>query len=420
MNNAPPTVEDDCARDRLSADPVAYLAACRREHGDVFTLPLSTPVTYVLDAGTHRAVLTSRAVDFAPISRQSKIRFGLGALVETDEDVRALSHVFIRALRGATLVETLERFDAALRLYTEAFARTLSAEREMALDALVDATLVPASVAALFGEQAVDAHLACDVRNYSVAVAARLTGASPKLKSAGLAASDALGERFARCIEGEQAPLVRALLRDGADTATRDTQVAMVRMLMWGSLVNLSPTASWMAASVFREPALQDELARAEDGEGMTLAGSVVLETLRLYSRPNMYRAVRESFDLTLRDGERVRLEAGSWVALFPRFAHLDGEAFQAPESFVPTRFVDADEPGRLRGPGASMLVFGMGKGRCPGDRYATEVLERTLLTWTRSLRGALVKEELPPPVKQTVASTPAPCQPILTRIQCR
>merc|ERR1711952_304572 len=102
-------------------------------------------------------------------------------------------------------------------------------------------------------------------------------------------------------------------------------------MLMWGSLVNLSPTASWMAASVFREPALQNELARAEDGEGMTLAGSVVLETLRLYSRPNMYRAVRESFDLTLRDGERVRLEAGSWVALFPRFAHLDGEAFQAP-----------------------------------------------------------------------------------------
>ena len=142
-----------------------------------------------------------------------------------------------------------------------------------------------------------------------------------------------------------------------------------------GSLVNLSPTASWMAASSSVSLRCRTSSRAPRTGRARR-SGSVVLETLRLYSRPNMYRAVRESFDVTLRDGERVRLEAGSWVALFPRFAHLDGEAFQAPETFVPARFVDADEPSRLRRPGASMLVFGMGKGRCPGDRYATEVLE--------------------------------------------
>ena len=82
MFTAPPIVDLPNPRAALSKDPAVFLATCQERYGSVFTLPFETPVTYMLDASAYRAVLTSTQVNFAPISRQSKRRFQLGALVE--------------------------------------------------------------------------------------------------------------------------------------------------------------------------------------------------------------------------------------------------------------------------------------------------------------------------------------------------
>ena len=87
----------------------------------MFTLDLPTPVTYMLDPTQFKTLLTSTAVDFTPISQQSKRRFDLDLLVETEEDVRALSQAFVRSLRGSTLKETLVRLESSLKRHVAAF-----------------------------------------------------------------------------------------------------------------------------------------------------------------------------------------------------------------------------------------------------------------------------------------------------------
>ena len=99
----PPVVEQNNPRAALSADPARFLSACRETYGDVFTLDMPTPVTYMLYPSQFKALLTATAVDFTPISQQSKRRFDLDLLVETEDDVRALSQAFVRSLRGSTL-----------------------------------------------------------------------------------------------------------------------------------------------------------------------------------------------------------------------------------------------------------------------------------------------------------------------------
>ena len=46
-------------------------------------------------------------------------------------------------------------------------------------------------------------------------------------------------------------------------------------------------------------------------GDPVHLRRSIATETLRLYSRPNLYREVKEDFDLEGPDGRRVRFTAG-------------------------------------------------------------------------------------------------------------
>jgi cytochrome P450 len=421
MSAPPPTIAHENPRVALAEDPAGFLASCQAKWGKVFTIPFETPVTYVLDASAYRAILTSRKVDFAPVSRQSKRRFELGALVETEADVRALSHDFIRALRGRVLQRIVGRLEAALERHTAAWQATIPSRADLTLDALVDATLVPASVEALFGVSAVDESLAADIETFSASVAMRLTGADPTLNRGGRAAEERLMERFETCLKLSDAPMLEAL-RDGvmADPAvTDDARVRMLLMLMWGSLVNLKPTSVWLAASVYRLEGLQGQLREELEQPRAPLTASVVQETLRMFSRPNMYRAVVEDFDVTFSSGQTYRLAAGSWVALFPQLHHRDGTSFLEPLRFAPDRFLPAtlEQPHRGARPSA-LVVFGMGKGRCPGDTYAQTALALTLQSWLTHFEGWVdPAARLPPAVLKTVASTPGPSQPIAARL---
>lgn len=111
-----------------------------------------------------------------------------------------------------------------------------------------------------------------------------------------------------------------------------------------------------------------------------------------------MYRAVTEDFELECHEGRTIHFTKVDWIALFPRLLHHDPEVFTEPLRFNPRRFCPADEePGHpptftkagrpLRDP---VVVFGHGRGRCPGDAYTASVLDKLLSTWTSTFDARL------------------------------
>jgi cytochrome P450 len=179
-------------------------------------------------------------------------------------------------------------------------------------------------------------------------------------------------------------------------------------------MVNLIPTSVWMYSTLIRDPELVASV-RA-DPEG--LIPSIVEETLRLFSRPNMYRQVTKDFALTLSTGAQVRLSAGDWVALFPRFLHHDPTVFRDALSFNARRFCPVNgAKARFVKDGKPLqhatVVFGLGRGRCPGDTFALSVLAVALKGWVQALEARSESTPLPEAVRQTVASTPGPAAAI-------
>ena len=419
----PPVVDLADGAEQVRQDPEGFLARCRDQYGSVFTVVMAEGkrITYVLDPHVFQPLLTARQVDFSSISRQSKLRFGLGGMVETEADVRQLSTGLIRALRGRPLRQSIARFEDRMEAVVADYVASLAGEERRTIQDLAARTLIPASVHALFGEGVFDATFVDDFMAFSTSVSTRFAGSDPSLAERGEASERALMDRLERVLEVPAAtPVVEQLLAgilDRPDLAREDRLRTLV-MLMWGSMVNLVPSSVWMYASLLGESDLVAAL-RAEQVAGdQTLGASIAAETLRLFSRPNMYREVTEDFELPFADGRRVRFTAGDWVALFPRFLHHDPEVFRNALGFDATRFcpVGGKAPAfskggeRLRQP---TVVFGLGRGRCPGDGYALSVLASTLRCWTSALDARRTDDPLPPAVNETVASTPGPASEV-------
>lgn len=429
----PPVVDEPGLASGIRTDPEQVLAACVRRHGDVFTLAISDRhrITYVLDPHLFHPLLTAPAVDFGPVSRQSKLRFGLGGVVATNQRVRELSHALTGGLRGRQLRATVDAFAAELDRAVAEYAASLHGTSQRTVQHLAQHTLIPATVHALFDREVYDEGFIEDFRAYSSAISTRFAGSDPDLHPVGIAAEKALMGRLAGCLHRTDTPLLASLSQrlphDG--TVTTDQRLRTLLMLLWGSMVNLVPTSVWMYASVVADPQLVDDIRRTwNTDEGMHLRGSVVTETLRLFSRPNIYRQATRDFDLELSNGRTVRFTGGDWIALFPRFLHHDPEVFHRPLCFDARRFCPQEEDPRetpifckngraLRHP---IVVFGLGRGRCPGDAYTPAVLDRLLLVWTSVFDGRLESPKLPQAVTDTVSSTPAPASTIDVLLRAR
>lgn len=414
----PPHIDEPDSARRLKADPQAFLARCHQRYGPVFTVTVEEEkrITYVLDPHAFLPLLTAPEVDFSPASRQSKARFGLGKVVRTEKDVRALSTDFIRALRGKALAEALSVFGSRMEHELQDFVTSVGDGRRVAVQDLVHKTLMPATTCALFGEGVYDTEFTEDFLTFSTSVSTRFAGSDPSLADSGVRAEQALMERLRPVLDNAATPALErlklgVLARPELNEAER---LRTLLMLMWGSMVNLIPTSVWMYSTLIRDP----ELVASVRANPENLIPSIVEETLRLFSRPNMYRQVTKDFALTLSTGAQVRLSAGDWVALFPRFLHHDPTVFRDALSFdarrfcpvngAKARFVKDGKP--LKHP---TVVFGLGRGRCPGDTFALSVLAVALKGWVQALEARSESTPLPEAVRQTVASTPGPAAAI-------
>ncbi len=410
----PPVVDDSGLAQRIRAEPERFLAECAREHGLVFTVVVEggKRITYVLDPHVFQPLLTAPQVDFSPVSRQSKLRFGLGNVVADDEGVRNLSSGLIRSLRGQELRDTLSSFDRGFKDSLDGLRQELRGPTLMTIQSLAQRTLMPATVGALFGPEVFDERFVDDFLTYSSSVSTRFAGSNPSLDPKGLDAEKALMDRLAPALARAETPVIKTLSERVLNTGalSDEERLRTLLMLMWGSMVNLLPTSVWMYASVIQDAALVSSI-REDDGD---LRRSIVTEVLRLFSRPNMYREISEDFDLTVNDERAVHFTGGDWIALFPRFLHHDPEVFKDCREFQPARF-QGDPTFHKDGSPLkhSTVVFGLGRGRCPGDKYSAAVLDCILAGWCRAFDAQTNFETLPPAVTDTVSSTPGPARMI-------
>ena len=414
----PPLVEVSDGAERIRVDPQAFLGECNDRYGPVFTVEVDggKRITYVLDPHVFQPLLTAKQVDFSPVSRQSKKRFGLGRVVETDDHVKRLSASFIKSLRGKSLRASLVRFEEALAPAVEALALSLDAPQVLSLQDVVQRTLMPATVFGLFGDGIYDRDFVADFMAFSTSIATRFAGSNPELAERGIEAEVALMERLQVALEPPMTSVVEHLHSGVLETPdlTPDERHRTLLMLMWGSMVNLLPTSAWMLGTVFREPSLVAAVREEAAAGGSDLALSIATETLRLFSRPNMYRQVVEDFELPLSNGDAVTFTSGDWLALFPRFLHHDPSVFHRVMDFDARRFypVQGKKPTFIKDGKPlrhATVVFGLGRGRCPGDSYALSVLTLSLRVWLDAFDGTLTDAPFPVAVTQTVSSTPEP-----------
>lgn len=427
----PPVVSKPGLAAKIKRNPEELLISCAAEYGDVFTVALDDGhrMTYILDPHAFQSLLSSPQIDFSPVSRQSKLRFGLGNIVSTNERVRNLSQALTGGLRGSQLSDTLLAFDEELQRMVTRYAAALDGPTRRTVQHISQQTLMPATVYALFGEGVYDDDFVSDFFAYSSSIATRFAGSDPSLSGQGVAAERSLMTRLAVCLRRVDTPVLSALsqrlVKDGS--VTDDERLRTLLMLMWGSMVNLVPTSVWMYASILADKNLVGEIRRSRDSDsGSHLRRSIVTETLRLFSRPNMYREVTENFDLELSDGRRIRLTGGDWIALFPRILHHDPEVFHNAMRFDARRFCpvddDSNKPPTFQKGGAPLrhatMIFGLGRGRCPGDAYSQSVLDRLIIAWTSAFDASLAEMRRPKAITDTVSSTPGPDRNIEILVQ--
>lgn len=417
----PPVVDEPDMATRIRSSPEELLAACAAQYGDVFTVVVDDGhrITYVLDPHMFPALLSAPQVDFSPVSRQSKQRFGLAQLISSDERVRTLSHALTSGLRGRQLHTTLDAFDEELDHAVARYAASLGGPSRRTVQHVVQQTLIPATVYAMFGRGVFDEDFIDDFTTYSAATAARFAGSDPTLDPRGRVAEQALMVRLAGCLHRTDTPVLAGLSQRLLDAAAvaEEERLRLLLMQLWGALVDLVPAGVWMCTSAALEPDLVEGIRRARTAEDAShLRRSMVSETLRLYSRPNIYREVVEDFDTASSDGRVVRFTQGDWVGLFPRFLHHDPEVFDDPLRFHPRRFCPSpsgsDRPPTFCKDGMVLrhptVVFGLGRGRCPGDAFTLEALARLLSAWTSSFDTRLPGPQ-PRARTDTVSSVPTP-----------
>lgn len=367
-------------------DLPALLAACRRDHGDVFTLLVSGQrMTFVLDPLDFPEVLR-RADELGfdeiadAVSRQA---FGNTRASETPP-IREATHALYSAhLKTANLGPLSDAFAAALDPTITAAATADWTRRS--LHDLVESCVFTAGTDALYGTGAADPEALAMFRRFDAAVPLLIAGVPAQLLP-GVAAARRVLVRLVNAGRPDASAFVTgraAMFR--AHLAPRDRKNLDVGIL-WAAHANTVPAAFWTLAHLLADPVAHAALRAEVDavlhaGAGacgreqlrrMPLLDSAVSEALRLTSGALTIRAVRR--DLVLRlDSGAWSLREGDRVCLAPWVTHHDPELFPEPDRYRHDRFLTARFTKRGKKVGYALMPYGGGVSMCPGRFLAHE-----------------------------------------------
>ncbi|MGV1037678.1 MAG: cytochrome P450 [Candidatus Nanopelagicales bacterium] len=394
---------------RIRRDPLQFLAAIWREYGDVVQFPIPRPAVYLLtDPDGVRDVLVASARDYNKRTLQYDnlaTVTGSGLLTADDPPWRARRRVIQPAFHHERLASVAEHAVAAVEPYLARWQRLGDGAVVDVDEAMMELSLqVVAS--ALFGSQwdaqAKELTQATLVALDQVVARARNPLAPPlnwptpgstrlrrSIRTLDAAVAEVLtARRTAGAADGaneddDRGDLVDMLLAARSDPAAqlggsgvRDElvtflvagheTVASTMTWVW-QLIACNPTA---AAALHAEvdSVLAGRLPTFADVPHLRWTRAIVDETLRLY--PPAWVITRKSTAGHVATG--VAMPTGSLVIMSPYLVHRHPDAWDRPEEFDPSRFLD----GSTRRD--AYLPFGLGPRLCIGRDMA--LLEATLV----------------------------------------
>jgi len=380
---------------QIRADPLAYLARCWQQFGDVVQFPVPRPPSYlVVDPAGVRRVLVGNARNYGKSTIQYRalsLVTGDGLLTADTDQARTQRPMVQPAFHHRTL--------QAVAGHVAAAVQRVSADWQGRAGAVVDVdeTMMLAALEvvgdALFGtdlSEDADRLAQATLQALDVVVARarvpltppgwvpspgnlRLRRANNELDRAVRAMTN---EREQRLVEPEQPDMLDLLLavRDvnGDGLSQQQVRDQMVTFIVAGhETVASALTWAWalLAAHPQWQQALQaeadtvlgDRLPEIEDYERLPIARAIQDEALRLYPPAWLITRKARSADVL---GER-QIPAGSLIILSPWLLHRHPEVWVEPESFDPGRFL-AEGVDR-----SSFIPFGAGPRLCIGRDFA-------------------------------------------------
>ena len=385
--------------DELAADPLAFLARARAEHGDLVVLREEGPlfsrapdcrgVVAVFGAERQRIVLGDLDCFGMPISAARQL--GLPPpLIQLNRGLHSMTgepHAAQRRLLGGILGAGIDAYDGDLRATLGEVTRGWRAGATFGLLGAMRELATAVSSQLLFGAAGETRdRLVWLLRSYfhlrrevSSPVAVAGDGVLEALVALGLALDEALRAHVRRC-RGGGADAPRGLIADLATARTEtgallaeDDVVAHANVLFISGTEPIAVSLTWILLLLDRRPALRRrlraELAGVGEAGGRTLLDDTIAEVLRLVP-PNalMVRVTKREaalFDAVLPE----RCE----IVVCPFVAHRDPARFPEPGRFLPARWRT------IKPSPFEYMPFGAGGHACIGKALARHLLDRAL-----------------------------------------
>ncbi|XP_067888011.1 cytochrome P450 7B1 [Heterodontus francisci] len=190
---------------------------------------------------------------------------------------------------------------------------------------------------------------------------------------------------------------------------------------LWAALGNTVPAVFWALYYLVKNPeayaAVHDEIEHVlqaagqtpgpdfnislskEDLDSMVTLGSAINESFRLSSFSMNIRTAQEDFTLKFKEGQRIKLRKGDWVALYPPILHMDPEVYEDPEVYKYNRFVENGMEKTAFYKGGKklryyLMPFGSGSSMCPGRYFAVNEIKIFLSIMLASFDMEIVQGE--------------------------
>jgi cytochrome P450 len=384
--------------------PIAFLEACRRRHGDAFSVHLlgfQTPLVMVSSPEAIRA-LYSEAGHQLPPGRTLSLRPIVGArsvlLLEGAEHL-SRRRVMLPPFHG----DRMRAYEPTVREAAEREIARWPADRPFAVHPSMQAITLDVILRAVFGVADAERRERLRARlvellgstasaglQFSVLLARRLGTRDPLLRMQALMAE--IDEILAVEIADRRAPgdagaaredicslLVAARFEDGGRMEDREVRDQLMTLLLAGHETTATALA-WTLDLLTRHPGVLSRLRAELDGGDETYLRAVIAESLRL--RPVIPLAGRR-LTSDLRANGMV-LPAGTDVTPAIWLTHTRPQAFPEPYAFRPERFLGKAPPTY------AWIPFGGGVRRCLGAAFA-EMEMRVVL-------AAILRDRAPVP----------------------
>ncbi|MFO0626924.1 MAG: cytochrome P450 [Polyangiales bacterium] len=385
-------------------DAPAFLADCRRRHGDIFTLVVAGQrMTFVLDPHSHAAVLKRQGeLSFHELAHEISARaFGHTRL--QGERATAMERATAAHLKGPALAALTDRAQQRLDAWLRG-AQT-DPDTPVALYAFVRRALFVVGAETLFGEGPWDDAARVDFERFDHHFPLLVAG----VPAAALGVRGVRARLAARLRPGASGASEMCRRRAEALGDASPAEVGRVDLsVLWAALANTIPAAFWTLAHLATEPAararvtreVRDAAAVATSPPARPRLQSAIAEALRLSSASITLRRALRDTTLTLDDGATYALRAGDLVCLFPWLMHHDAEIFPEPERFRDDRFLPDAPPFLKRGRrlATPLMPYGGGVSLCPGRHIANTEIQQFVAAVLTRFDLVAAEPAVPPP----------------------